>query len=117
MILYRLVTLLSLLLGTVAVAEAQVEPNGYWLYVDKVWRGSFASREACEAAGAKTTGTLSQCAGVYNRPAEYYDRLAVEQRQWKQRQAVEQLYNLCDSVRSDRATPALLEQCRQLLGR
>lgn len=65
--LYRLVTLLSFLLGTVALAEGQ-EPDGYWLYVDGAWKGGFVSRAECDAAAAKTTGRLSECYALYPRP-------------------------------------------------
>ena len=65
--LYRLVTLLSFLLGTVAVAEAQ-EPVGYWLYVDGAWKGAFVTRADCDAAAAKTTGKLSECRALYLDP-------------------------------------------------
>lgn len=63
---YRFVTLLSFLLGTVTVAEAQ-EPGGYWLYVEGAWKGGFARRAECDAAGVNT-GKLYECRPLYFRP-------------------------------------------------
>src|SRR5438045_3076716 len=71
MMLYKRVTLLSLVLfGAVAVAEAQ-NPDGYWLYVDGAWKGGFMRHTECDAAAAKQTGKVYECRPVVVAPDPY----------------------------------------------
>ena len=58
---FRRVLGLAIIMGA-AVAEAQ-EPSGYWLYVDGAWKGGFAHRAACDAAGTKE-GKSYECRPV-----------------------------------------------------